>query len=200
MKLGFWLALVGLAAVAAQASAQFVDFEDVASSGNPIVTLVDSGGFQFSSAHFHTIDDPASFGGVPELPGSTVYIGHEGGDLGRIITMTANSGGTFAVYGLDATKLWLSPPAAYPNATHVELVGYHSGGGSTTVDLSLAEPPGWQTYDLNPPLTDLTSLTINGIQFGSGADYGFGVDNIRLPEPTSLTLLGATLIFGLRRR
>ena len=199
MRFGLWLALVGLVAIAAQASAQFVDFEDVASSGNPIVTLVNSGGYQFTSEHFHTIDDPGGFGGVPELPGSTVYIGHEGGNLGRIITMTANSGGTFAVYGLDATKLWLSAPGGYPNASHVELVGYHSGGGSTTVDLPLAEPPGWQTYDLSSPLTDLTSLTINGIYSGSG-DYAFGVDNIRLPEPTSLVLLGATLIGGLRRR
>ena len=54
-----------------------VDFEDVASDGNPIVAEVISNGFRFTSEHFHTIDSPELFDGADN--GSAVYIGHEGG-------------------------------------------------------------------------------------------------------------------------
>ncbi len=187
--------LVGLAF-----AVDMVDFEDVTSHGNPIWTSLVSEGFLFTSQHFHTIDDPESSGAVPELPGSRVYIAHEGGSLGRIITMTPVAGGTFSVFEIAATKAWLNDNPVFPNATYVELVASLAGGGTRTVDLTLNVNPSWNTFTISPPLLDVTSMTIDGRQAGSQADFAFGVDNINLvPEPAALSLLVVALA-AMRRR
>src|SRR5262245_61114436 len=124
------------------AQAQVVDFQDVPSAGNPTVTDISSGGFRFTSQHFHTIDNPAGPGAVSN---GTTYIGHEGGNLGRTITMTRLVGGTFDLSGADIAPIWLNPPVAYPNATAVRIIGHLASGGTDTRILDLSGALAFQT-------------------------------------------------------
>src|SRR5687767_1446336 len=127
--LGALLAAVALTAGAAPAKAAFVTFNGVPASGNPILTSLDSEGFRFTSEHFHSLD---SFGNL--ATNGTIYIGHEGGSLGRVITMTKIGGGTFSISSFDGAELWVSPPSGFPNATRIQVVGTLSGGGTLTAN------------------------------------------------------------------
>lgn len=193
-----------LALAAASASAQLVDFEDVDGSGNPIVTDVASGGFRFTSDHFHAISNPEGFGGSGNE--SRTWIGHEGGDLGRAITMTRASGGLFDLHSFDGAELWINSNSSYPNASEIEVVGTRADGSTVTQRVRLdgivdgrGGRADFQAFDLRG-FTGLRAATFNGLLEGR-ASYAFAVDNINtVPAPAGAVLLGLAGATARRRR
>jgi PEP-CTERM motif len=192
------------------ASAATIDFNGVASSGNPIQSpSLTVSGFVFSSSHFHTIDSlGCSFGGC--VSDGSIYLGVDGPLLGQPITMTALGGGAFSLSGFDASMLWVDSAAAaaggYPNGDHINLLGNIQGGG--TVSTSFLLGSGFSTFTMGAGWTNLSSVVFSASVVGGTTDASFGLDNIvvngagsSVPEPSSLALLASGLvIFAARRR
>ncbi len=202
------IALVLGAGVAA-ANGNVVDFENAPGSGNPQyqnVSYLDSSGFEFIGEHFHTMDNFAIANGLAEN-GSRVYIGHEGGNLGRAITMTKTGGGTFSVYSLDAAETWIGDNTTYPNAWGVSVTGYFDGGGSINAVLQLdglLDGAGgiadFETFNLTG-FTNLIAFEFNGVEATGAPNRAFGVDNINtVPAPGAMALLGLGGLMMRRRR
>lgn len=199
------LCTLALASLAGSALA-IIDFEEVASSGNPILTTLDSQGYRFTSSHFHSIDDPAASALADN--GSDVYIGHEGGDLGRAITMIQIGGGLFNLASFDMAELWISSPGAYPNASHVEVHATFSDDSTTTFNLALdgvidgaGGAADFETAVVN--LTNLKSVRFNGVNPVAGGDFAFAIDNIDaapVPEPATMVALALGAAAMRRRR
>lgn len=203
MKRLFTLALASLAG---SAFAVVIDFEEVAGGGNPILATLDSQGYRFTSDHFHTLD---SHGGFADN-GSNIYIGHEGGDLGRAITMVQIGGGLFNLTSFDMAELWVGGHSTYPNATHVEVHATFSDDSTSTVNYALdgvndgtGGAADFETVALS--LSNLKSVRFNGVSAAAGGDFAFGLDNIEVspvPEPATMTALalGAAALLRRRRR
>lgn len=191
-------ARIRLAAVAASLvfasglSAQTtIDFNTQDCIGNPIVTDVVDQGFTFSSDHFHVLC------ALPAITNGTVTIGHEGAGLGLPIHMTRGS--AFSMQAFDGAQLFASPDAAYPDATHIDVVGTYSGGGTVTSTFSLVTGT-FTTYTFGAEWTDLVSVAFNGYVVGGSANAGYQLDNIVVdgvrtvvPEPGTYAMLALGL-------
>jgi hypothetical protein len=196
----FWnrLAFIAACAVMAtvgQARADLITFNSVPSSGNPIITNLNTVGWNFASGHFHTIDSPT---GVNAVNNGTIYIGEEAGNLGQVITMSKIGGDLFTLTSFDGSKLWVTEPAGFPNATSITVVGNLFGGGTVSQTFTLNAAASFQNYVLNSSFTNLTSATFNR----NGA---IAIDNITasaVPVPAGVVLAGMGLVgaYGLRRR
>lgn len=197
-------ATLAIAATTTLASAQFIDFEGSGAVGNPIHTAFTFGAYEFTSNHFHIIDDAANFGGADN---GTDYIGHEGAGLGSLITMARTDAADFSIYGVSAAELWIGNNASYPNADYVRVTGFYSGGGSITQLLVLdgiVDGAGgladFQDFTLTG-FTNLSSVEFEGVSVTGAEPYAFGIDNVRLvPAPGAAALLGMGGLLAARRR
>lgn len=195
------------------AAASVVTFDDVAGGGNAIQTSINSGGFVFTSTHFHVTDDPGScsFGGC--VQNGTQYGAEDAPTLAGPVTMARQGGGTFSLASFDGAELWLDDAAAaaggFQNASLIRVVGDLFGGGTIAQDFVLdgikdgaGGVDDFQSFLFGAGWTNLVSATFEGRDVqGSLASIAF--DNINangntVPEPASLVLVAAAL--GLMRR
>jgi hypothetical protein len=171
-------ALAASVIAAGPVMADIITFDAVPSSGNPILTTLTTGGFIFSSGHFHTIDSPTicSFGGCTAGNGS-IYLAVDGPPLGFPITMTMVGGGTFNLDSAQLAQLWNDSAAAaaggFPNADHIEMIGSNGNivtlsGATTTLT----------TLSAGGLLNGITSVTFEGFGPMNQADWSFALDNI----------------------
>lgn len=171
--------LYGLAVGAA--SAAVIDFEETpAVSGATPVTLGDvtSMGYLFDSSTNHT-HFANNYGGGDS--GST-FFGFDNFVGLSTLTMSRVDGRSFSLASLDIGG-WFEP------STSVQIDGYMTGGGATSVILALG---GFSTYNLD--WTGLSSVVFNSLA-GSGDQY-IGLDNIHVaavPIPAALPLMGGAL-------
>lgn len=194
------------------AHALVITFNTVPSVGNPVVTVLTTDGYTFTSGHFHTVDSPGIcvFGGC--VDNGTIYISEEAGSLGLPITMARSDGTPFTLNGIDGAEVFIDSAAAiaggFPNAFTLDLEGSLSGGGTLSISFALdglkdgaGGIPDFQTFLLPPTWTGLASVTFSGT-FLPGTAGGISLDNmvvdevVPVSEPSSLLLLGFGL-FGL---
>ena len=192
-------------------SAAVVTFDDVVvGANNADQTSVNSGGFNFTSTHFHIINN-ASFCGFGGCVGNgTQYALEDAPTLAGPVTMSKIGGGTFSLTSFDGAEVFLNSTAAatggFPNAAYIRVVGNVSGGGSVTAYFQLdgikdgsGGVADFQTFVFGSGWTNLTSAVWSGT-LGAGATAGgasMSFDNIVVdavaPEPGTLLLLGSAL-------
>jgi hypothetical protein len=190
------------------ANSSMVTFDAVPSSGNPIITILTTDGFTFTSGHFHTVDSPtiANFGG--SVANGTIFIGEEAGSLGLPITMANSLGNPFSLVGFDGAEAFLNSTAAaavgYSNASNIVLNGVLFGGGTLSATFALdgikdglGGVNDFQSF-LLPAWTNLSSVTFSGLT-DAGGHGGFALDNIDVntspvPIPATLLLFGSGLL------
>lgn len=203
-------------ALAHPALAAIVTFDDVAGNNNAIITTATSGGYTFTSTHFHVIDNTTQCGFGGCVSNGTNYAAEDAPTLAGPVTMTRASGGTFSLLSFDGAELFLSDASAsaggFPNADRIRVEGYLAGGGSILADFildGLKDGAGgvndFQTFAFDATWTNLASVVWYGTTFaGSNASMAF--DNINVvpgtvPEPSTVLLLSAGILaFATRRR
>jgi len=192
---------------AVNVGAQTITFDSVPSNpSNPDLTTLTTDGFTFTSQHFHTID---SFAGLAS--NGTIYIAEEASNVGFPITMARSNGLPFSLYGFDGAELFVDV-TNFPNANYIQLAGVLAGGGTVNASFLLdgiIDGPGgvadFQRFVLPAGWTDLASVTFSGAylyQDGSTSPGGsISLDNIVVPEPATMLLLGLAIIgvAGVRR-
>lgn len=107
------------------------------------------------------------------------------------VTMTANGGGPFDLYALDAAAANMNEI----NSLHVN--GFYFGGGSISTTLNSIDA----TFDnyLLSGFVNLTSVIFSSVNSGSYNNGGFSIDNLNLepvtpvPEPLTIAFLGLGL-------
>lgn len=186
------LAAVGLLMCVSTSRADFIDFNSVPSSGNPILTTLTTGGYQFSSTHFHTID--STFGSL--VSNGTIYIAEEAGNLGGPITMSKVGGGVFSLNRFDGAKLFLSNTPGFPNADFINVVGNLFGGGTVSAQFALQTAVAFQTFLLPGTFVNLTSVTFSGSVIGGDAG-GIALDNIEVNATTAVPVPSGVVLTGL---
>ncbi len=177
------LVIPAASALATLASAQVIDLDDLNGSANQQFGSVGVGLYQLTSIHAHVVGNFT----LPLAPvvqnGSAVYIAHEGGGVGKAITLARQDGSPFSLVALEAGELWLV--GAPINATEVEIVGQFAGGGSLTAVVmldGLADGAGGVEDFQNVHLTgfqDLLSVTIDGLR-GGQRPYPIAFDDCAL--------------------
>jgi hypothetical protein len=116
--------------------------------------------------------------------------------------MTRIDGAPFFLYEFDAAGLFVTPPAASPNAQQVSLLGLRAGGAFLSASYSLTSgltsfahfvvPASWQS---------LEAVTFTGL-LAAGASGALALDDIgvgegpipAVPEPRTLLLALATAV------
>lgn len=196
------------------AAAAVVTFDDVSGGNNAIITSASSGGYTFTSTHFHVTDNPTqcTFGGC--VSNGTNYAAEDAPTLAGPVTMTNAGGGLFSLSSFDGAELWLDDNSAaaggFGNAAMIRVVGNLFGGGTITADFALdglkdgaGGGDDFQTFLFGAGWTNLTSAVWSGRdQAGLLASMSF--DNINastVPEPSTLLLLAPALLgLAVRRR
>ena len=209
-----WVASVIGLALAQPALAVVITFDDVAGNTNAIITTTTSGGYTFTSTHFHVTDNPGlcAFGGC--VSNGTNYAAEDAPQLAGPVTMTSASGGTFTLLSFDGAELFLDDAAAsagnFANAERIRVVGNFAGGGSIQADFildGLKDGAGglndFEAFSFDANWTGLTSVVWSGIVEGNLASMAF--DNINVvagsvPEPSTLLLLGTAALLGFATR
>jgi hypothetical protein len=199
---------LALAVFSTPAWAAVIDFEGVPNTGNSIrsgTLTVD--GFDFTSDHFHIIDNPSCLFGGCVTP--VKYIFEEAGSLGLPITMTRTGGGTFSFDLFDADQAFNDSGAAaaggFPNASFFDVFITFGGGGTTLLTFGGDNAPSFQTFGVG--LNNVVSAVFSGRSV-TGGPGGIAIDNINVrvggetpvPEPGTLLLLGAGMAALGRRR
>ena len=180
-----------------QLYAVVIDFEDnaVSPGGNIIGSDITSGGFFFESStnHTHLMND--AFG----LGNGTTYLVIDDFKGTQIMTISPVGGGAFSLQSIDFGE---AVNETDQHATFVNVTGNFSGGGVVTklVDLDLIfDGPGgandFQTEFFN--WSNLVNVVLDG--GGQNANSYYGIDNMSIPEPATICLLGLGG-FLLRRR
>jgi hypothetical protein len=196
--------LLAMAWPSSAAVALDITFDDVASVGNPLLTVLDTRGYRFTGV-FRTIDVP---GESLVTNGSAVYLAREAGAPG--ITLTRSDLEAFSLYEFDASGLYRAAPAAASNARQVVLEGLRVGGGLLHASYTLGDLPGFSHFAVPSTWYDLRAVTFTGLLAGgaSGAlaldDVGVGTGPSSVAEPGTLALAVVTALaggaFALRRR
>jgi hypothetical protein len=209
-------ASIALALGAAQiAAAAIITFDDVVvPSPNAIINGSEtSGGFGFTSDHWHVNNFPTNCGLGGCVSDGTQYAAEDAPRLAFPVTMTAIGGGTFSLFSFDGAELWLNDADAIldndANAAFIHVVGNLFGGGTITGDFALdgikdgaGGAADFQNFVFGAGWTNLTSVVWSGLTV-AGAPASMSFDNIRtsVPEPSTLLLLGAGVLgLALRRR
>jgi len=195
MKGRFSLAFAAIS-LGLQASAQLVDFEDIANNGKGGFTTygdsVDSRGYRFESIYYGgkpdaiaswTADDPFGYD-----TGSTAIFANYFDDS---LIMTKLDGGMFEVSSIDIADVYLGSS----NAT-IAFVGIRFDGSKTIEYVTLSDGSSLESYPL------LTMTFLISMEIFEDNDSSLQIDNVVVvPEPAAwfglvLGLVGA----GLRRR
>ena len=163
----FACAAFSLVAVSSGAAAPAtISFDELSGTGNPILTSIDTTGFNFASAHEHILGDPEScaFGGCVNNGTNTLM--EEAGGLGGPITMTSSGGKKFKLLSLDAGPAFLDSAAAaaggFPNATKLHVVATTAKGDILATDLVFTGSPRLQAFDLPKVFSSVVSVTFYG--------------------------------------
>jgi hypothetical protein len=182
-----------------------ITFDDVASVGNPPLTMLATQGYRFTGA-FRTIDAP---GGALASNASAVYLGQEASGPG--ITVTRADGGPFILYEFDAGGLYAPPSPGSPNAQQVSLAGVRIGGGTLSATYAMSGLPGFSHFSVPSTWNDLQAVAFTGL-LSAGVPGAFALDDVGVGEgPTSvaepatlalalITALGAGGVALTRRR
>jgi hypothetical protein len=190
-----------------------MDFDDVPSSGNPILTSLTSQGFRFTSTHFHTVDQPGLFPFGGSVSNGTTFIGEEDGSIGGPITVQRADGGPFRILSFDAGEFFVDRVAAaaggFPNADGVRMSASVTGIGvvETTFFLDgIADGDGgvadFQTFSPQSIFFSLQHATFTGLRT-TGSPGGFSMDNfviLLIPEPTLTATFGMITSLLVRTR
>ncbi|PCJ19687.1 MAG: hypothetical protein COA96_16195 [SAR86 cluster bacterium] len=203
LALSFW----GLFATSSQATV--IDFEDPNIAANNYFTSSSYNGFDFTSAHAHTIADPTEGTCNNCAANGTQYILSE---IATVVTMTQTGGGAFSLQQFD-----VSEPRTYAtilNTSVIQVIATFVGGGTSTesfmLDGILPDGPSgdladFETFFLSSAFTNLASVTFRGLDI-YGDIGGWALDNIvvntsAVPEPGMLGLFGLSLVLlGFRKR
>src|SRR5688500_7760858 len=204
--------------LALPAAAVVITFDDVVvSPTNVIMTAETSGGFNFTSSHFHIINSPTSCGFGGCVQNGTQYAAEDAPTLAGPVTMAPVAGGTFSLLSFDGAEMWLDSVAAtsggFTNALNIHVVGNLSGGGTVAADFlldQLKDGAGgladFQSFLFGAGWTDLTSVVWSGTD-AQGGLASMAFDNINassasVPEPSTLLLIAAAMLgfAGWRRR
>ncbi len=204
--------------LALPAAAVVITFDDVVVAPNAILTSASSGGFDFTSSHFHVINSPTTCGFGGCVQNGTQYAAEDAPTLAGPVTMALSGGGTFSLASFDGAEMWLDSAAAaigtaagpFPNALNIHVVGNLSGGGTISQDFLLDQIKDgaggladFQTFLFGPGWTGLDSVVWSGIDAQGGlASMAFDNISTSVPEPSTLLLLAAAMLgfAGWRRR
>ena len=117
---------------------------------------------------------------------------------GGIVTMKRTDGADFSLVSVDASMITDDTDVAQ----FLRLFAFKAGAPFQLLTFDLAL--GFQTIVLPSTWTGLSQVNISGRLAASGPDGAFprlvAVDNIVVPEPTSLLLLGTALVLFARAR
>lgn len=180
-------AAVGLQAAALSANAAVIGFESlyhdddqVADAGYQFVEA----GFQFDNLGLFPF---ATYGAqIPEYTGSTALINDN--DDGVTI-MTRVDGGNFTLLSVDLSELFLGDMNY-----SVTFTGLTSLGDAVAQTFTLDGLAGAQTFNFDSSFNHLSSVSWTN----TAAYHQF--DNVEVPEPASLALVGLGMVAAVGRR
>jgi hypothetical protein len=207
------LALAALLVVGSVANAQAatITFEDHAVpplTANPFSGDLTSGGFLFT---FPAPNNQLANNSANITDGSTylvIEVNLTQVNLFSQATFSQIGGAPFALLSFDYAK-WQGPTLA---AATITVTGNKAGGGTVT---QLLSPVGdftaggrgtdLQAFAFGPQWTNLSSVVLQGTGAMTGTLNYFAIDNIGVdtapvPEPGTLTLLGLSSAYLIRRR
>ncbi len=204
--------LIVFVLVAGVSHAGVIDFEDNAVAAGTQITLtsdVTSGGFLFDllTDHGHL----SNAGTLSTNPWNTdnggTYLVIDDFNGLNLLTMSPVAGGTFSLFSIDFAE-WLGTLAAGANAdfpaTSVLVTGFLQGGGTVqkTVVMDFVNDGSGPLNDFQTELFDASWTNLTSVDFDGdgGFDSYFVIDNIVIPAPGALALLGLAGFMGTRRR
>jgi hypothetical protein len=184
-------AILAVVSWSAPTRALDITFDDVASVGNPSVTVLDTHGYRFTGS-FRIIDVP---GGTFVDDGSPVYIGH--GADGPGIGLARIDGAPFDLYEFGAAGLFLTPEPGSPNARQVSVSGVYAGGGSVSASYDLGGVGGFVHFTVPSTWSNLELVMLSGL-VSAGTPGALALDDIGVGQgPGSSVAEPGTLVLAL---